>query len=172
MIWVWPWSLWHSGSADISYTSSFSRYCIISVPVFRPMDRASKRRQVKPLAASLLDVLDYDSSDDSDFEVGDADASGNQCLIRCTSFIVINEWIPVMTISYNVRSWTFQYVRFRVISSWSHPGVDYFQITVSSAIINNSTWPILNIQLSVSIYFYITCLGEFMYGVQKTARLC
>lgn len=31
-----------------------------------------KRRQVKPLAASLLDVLDYDSSDDSDFEVGDA----------------------------------------------------------------------------------------------------
>lgn len=31
-----------------------------------------KRRQVKPLAASLLDALDYDSSDDSDFEVGDA----------------------------------------------------------------------------------------------------
>ncbi|XP_058260835.1 PHD finger protein 14 isoform X1 [Hemibagrus wyckioides] len=42
------------------------------------MDRASKRRQVKPLAASLLDVLDYDSSDDSDFEVGDADASGSE----------------------------------------------------------------------------------------------
>uniref|UniRef100_A0A8B9KAJ8 PHD finger protein 14 n=1 Tax=Astyanax mexicanus TaxID=7994 RepID=A0A8B9KAJ8_ASTMX len=39
------------------------------------VDRTSKRRQVKPLAASLLDVLDYDSSDDSDFEVGDADAS-------------------------------------------------------------------------------------------------
>ncbi|XP_026989577.1 PHD finger protein 14 isoform X1 [Tachysurus fulvidraco] len=42
------------------------------------MDRASKRRQVKPLAASLLDVLDYDSSDDSDFEVGDADATGSE----------------------------------------------------------------------------------------------
>ncbi|XP_055768782.1 PHD finger protein 14-like isoform X3 [Salvelinus fontinalis] len=42
------------------------------------MDRESKRRQVKPLAASLLDALDYDSSDDSDFEVGDADASGSE----------------------------------------------------------------------------------------------
>uniref|UniRef100_A0A8C8M7F3 PHD finger protein 14 n=1 Tax=Oncorhynchus tshawytscha TaxID=74940 RepID=A0A8C8M7F3_ONCTS len=42
------------------------------------VDRGSKHRQVKPLAASLLDALDYDSSDDSDFEVGDADASGNQ----------------------------------------------------------------------------------------------
>ncbi|KAK5911691.1 hypothetical protein CgunFtcFv8_005843 [Champsocephalus gunnari] len=44
------------------------------------MDRGVKRRQVKPLAASLLDALDYDSSDDSDFEVGDAtgsDGSGN-----------------------------------------------------------------------------------------------
>ncbi|XP_072561600.1 PHD finger protein 14 isoform X3 [Paramormyrops kingsleyae] len=39
------------------------------------MDRASKRRQVKPLAASLLDALDYDSSDDSDFQVGDASGS-------------------------------------------------------------------------------------------------
>uniref|UniRef100_A0A674E6Z4 PHD finger protein 14 n=1 Tax=Salmo trutta TaxID=8032 RepID=A0A674E6Z4_SALTR len=39
------------------------------------VDRGSKRRQVKPLAASLLDALDYDSSDDSDFEVGDADGS-------------------------------------------------------------------------------------------------
>ncbi|XP_036371615.1 PHD finger protein 14 isoform X2 [Megalops cyprinoides] len=39
------------------------------------MDRGSKRRQVKPLAASLLDALDYDSSDDSDFEVGDASGS-------------------------------------------------------------------------------------------------
>ncbi|KAB5517817.1 hypothetical protein PHYPO_G00171540 [Pangasianodon hypophthalmus] len=47
-------------------------------PSLSPMDRASKRRQVKPLAASLLDVLDYDSSDDSDFEVGDADASGSE----------------------------------------------------------------------------------------------
>lgn len=36
------------------------------------VDRGSKRRQVKPLADSLLDALDYDSSDDSDFEVGDA----------------------------------------------------------------------------------------------------
>ena len=41
------------------------------------MDRSLKRRQVKPLAASLLDALDYDSSDDSDFEVGDA--SGKHC---------------------------------------------------------------------------------------------
>uniref|UniRef100_A0A8C8F6B8 PHD finger protein 14 n=1 Tax=Oncorhynchus tshawytscha TaxID=74940 RepID=A0A8C8F6B8_ONCTS len=42
------------------------------------VDRGSKRRQVKPLAASLLDALDYDSSDDSDFKVGDADASGSE----------------------------------------------------------------------------------------------
>ncbi|KAK7823562.1 hypothetical protein U0070_004676 [Myodes glareolus] len=44
------------------------------------MDRSSKRRQVKPLAASLLEALDYDSSDDSDFKVGDAsdsEGSGN-----------------------------------------------------------------------------------------------
>ncbi|KAM9307159.1 LOW QUALITY PROTEIN: PHD finger protein 14 [Pholidichthys leucotaenia] len=39
------------------------------------MDRGLKRRQVKPLAASLLDALDYDSSDDSDFEVGDGSGS-------------------------------------------------------------------------------------------------
>uniref|UniRef100_A0A8C4YWL8 PHD finger protein 14 n=1 Tax=Gadus morhua TaxID=8049 RepID=A0A8C4YWL8_GADMO len=39
------------------------------------VDRGLKRRQVKPLAASLLEALDYDSSDDSDFEVGDASAS-------------------------------------------------------------------------------------------------
>ncbi|XP_067268370.1 PHD finger protein 14 isoform X3 [Chanodichthys erythropterus] len=39
------------------------------------LDRGSKRRQVKPLADSLLDALDYDSSDDSDFEVGDASGS-------------------------------------------------------------------------------------------------
>ncbi|XP_035286364.1 PHD finger protein 14 isoform X2 [Anguilla anguilla] len=39
------------------------------------MDRGSKRRQVKPLAASLLEALDYDSSDDSDFEVEDASGS-------------------------------------------------------------------------------------------------
>ncbi|XP_006005888.1 PHD finger protein 14 isoform X3 [Latimeria chalumnae] len=44
------------------------------------MDRSSKRRQVTPLAASLLEVSDYDSSDDSDFQVGDAsdsEGSGN-----------------------------------------------------------------------------------------------
>uniref|UniRef100_A0A8D0LBQ9 PHD finger protein 14 n=1 Tax=Sphenodon punctatus TaxID=8508 RepID=A0A8D0LBQ9_SPHPU len=39
------------------------------------MDRSSKRRPVKPLAASLLEALDYDSSDDSDFKVGDASDS-------------------------------------------------------------------------------------------------
>uniref|UniRef100_A0A6I8S8V6 PHD finger protein 14 n=1 Tax=Xenopus tropicalis TaxID=8364 RepID=A0A6I8S8V6_XENTR len=39
------------------------------------MDRSSKRRQVKPLATSLLEALDYDSSDDSDFKVGDASDS-------------------------------------------------------------------------------------------------
>ncbi|XP_066571625.1 PHD finger protein 14 isoform X2 [Amia ocellicauda] len=39
------------------------------------MERGSKRRQVKPLADSLLDALDYDSSDDSDFEVGEASGS-------------------------------------------------------------------------------------------------
>ncbi|XP_046874812.1 PHD finger protein 14 isoform X4 [Hypomesus transpacificus] len=42
------------------------------------MDRGSKRRQVKPLAASLLDALDYDSSDDSDFEVGEEGGSGSE----------------------------------------------------------------------------------------------
>ncbi|XP_010153259.1 PREDICTED: PHD finger protein 14 [Eurypyga helias] len=42
---------------------------------FNLMDRSSKRRQVKPLAASLLEALDYDSSDDSDFKVGDASDS-------------------------------------------------------------------------------------------------
>ncbi|OPJ81867.1 PHD finger protein 14-like [Patagioenas fasciata monilis] len=44
-------------------------------PKARFMDRSSKRRQVKPLAASLLEALDYDSSDDSDFKVGDASDS-------------------------------------------------------------------------------------------------
>lgn len=39
------------------------------------MDRGSKRRQVKPLADSLLDALDYDSSDDSDFKVGESSGS-------------------------------------------------------------------------------------------------
>lgn len=48
--------------------------CLLSW--FFSVDRSLKRRQVKPLAASLLDALDYDSSDDSDFEVGDS--SGKQ----------------------------------------------------------------------------------------------
>lgn len=53
----------------IILTSSFCFVlCIFCVSV----ERNVKRRQVKPLAASLLDALDYDSSDDSDFEVGDA----------------------------------------------------------------------------------------------------
>ncbi|KAL0619490.1 PHD finger protein 14 [Plecturocebus cupreus] len=50
------------------------------LPMELSMDRSSKRRQVKPLAASLLEALDYDSSDDSDFKVGDAsdsEGSGN-----------------------------------------------------------------------------------------------
>uniref|UniRef100_A0A6Q2Y886 PHD finger protein 14 n=1 Tax=Esox lucius TaxID=8010 RepID=A0A6Q2Y886_ESOLU len=51
------------------------------------VDRGSKRRQVKPLAASLLDALDYDSSDDSDFEVGDADASGNEAVVGVISHV-------------------------------------------------------------------------------------
>ncbi|XP_072010474.1 PHD finger protein 14 isoform X2 [Engystomops pustulosus] len=44
------------------------------------MDRSSKRRQVKPLATSLLEALDYDSSDDSDFKVGDASDSEGSVL--------------------------------------------------------------------------------------------
>lgn len=52
----------------ITYFEVLILFCIFSVLV----DRSLKRRQVKPLAASLLDALDYDSSDDSDFEVGDA----------------------------------------------------------------------------------------------------
>ncbi|ETE70210.1 PHD finger protein 14, partial [Ophiophagus hannah] len=43
--------------------------------ILETVDRSSKRRQVKPLAASLLEALDYDSSDDSDFKVGDASDS-------------------------------------------------------------------------------------------------
>uniref|UniRef100_A0A3Q3WKR8 Uncharacterized protein n=1 Tax=Mola mola TaxID=94237 RepID=A0A3Q3WKR8_MOLML len=53
--------------------------CVLCIFPFL-VDRNLKRRQVKPLAASLLDALDYDSSDDSDFEVGDAsgsDGTGN-----------------------------------------------------------------------------------------------
>ncbi|XP_078519921.1 PHD finger protein 14 isoform X10 [Lissotriton helveticus] len=39
------------------------------------MDRSSKRRRVKPLADCLLEALDYDSSDDSDFKVGEDSGS-------------------------------------------------------------------------------------------------
>uniref|UniRef100_A0A4W3HI25 PHD finger protein 14 n=1 Tax=Callorhinchus milii TaxID=7868 RepID=A0A4W3HI25_CALMI len=39
------------------------------------VERGPKKRQVKPLATSLLEALDYDSSDDSDFKVGDASDS-------------------------------------------------------------------------------------------------
>lgn len=46
--------------------------CCVFVVLHSSVDRSLKRRQVKPLAASLLDALDYDSSDDSDFEVGDS----------------------------------------------------------------------------------------------------
>ncbi|MXQ83317.1 hypothetical protein E5288_WYG001471 [Bos mutus] len=71
------------------YQSSTSALPVLSQPLPRSppndhlgflMDRSSKRRQVKPLAASLLEALDYDSSDDSDFKVGDAsdsEGSGN-----------------------------------------------------------------------------------------------
>lgn len=45
---------------------------------------------MKPLAASLLEALDYDSSDDSDFKVGDA--SGKYAFssprFRIISFLV------------------------------------------------------------------------------------
>lgn len=51
--------------------------CFVLSNLHLLVDRSLKRRQVKPLAASLLDALDYDSSDDSDFEVGDA--SGKHC---------------------------------------------------------------------------------------------
>lgn len=54
------------------------------------VDRSSKRRQVKPLAASLLEALDYDSSDDSDFKVGDASGKyvSSSLLLRITSFLL------------------------------------------------------------------------------------
>jgi len=53
------------------------------------VDRSLKRRQVKPLAASLLDALDYDSSDDSDFEVGDTSGEYGLCnfsYLKSTAF--------------------------------------------------------------------------------------
>ena len=57
------------GALYVSGTVHFI-HCHVFLPDL--VDRGLKRRQVKPLAASLLDALDYDSSDDSDFEVGDA----------------------------------------------------------------------------------------------------
>lgn len=57
---------------------------------FPAVDRSSKRRQVKPLAASLLEALDYDSSDDSDFKVGDASGkyASSSPQLRIISFLV------------------------------------------------------------------------------------
>uniref|UniRef100_A0A7N6BJ39 PHD finger protein 14 n=1 Tax=Anabas testudineus TaxID=64144 RepID=A0A7N6BJ39_ANATE len=65
---------------DVSVYSNFVFCCFVFCNSPSLVDRSLKRRQVKPLAASLLDALDYDSSDDSDFEVGDAsgsDGTGN-----------------------------------------------------------------------------------------------
>lgn len=44
---------------------------------------------MKPLAASLLEALDYDSSDDSDFKVGDASGkyAFSSPLFRIISFL-------------------------------------------------------------------------------------
>ncbi|XP_024920858.1 PHD finger protein 14 isoform X2 [Cynoglossus semilaevis] len=62
--------------SDIVHTNCCRNDSDIASCLTKPrMDRSLKRRQVKPLAASLLDALDYDSSDDSDFEVGDASGS-------------------------------------------------------------------------------------------------
>lgn len=52
--------------------TTYSNFVFLCFVLSFLVDRSLKRRQVKPLAASLLDALDYDSSDDSDFEVGDA----------------------------------------------------------------------------------------------------
>lgn len=45
---------------------------------------------MKPLAASLLEALDYDSSDDSDFKVGDASGkyASSSPWFRIISFLV------------------------------------------------------------------------------------
>uniref|UniRef100_A0A8C9X637 PHD finger protein 14 n=1 Tax=Sander lucioperca TaxID=283035 RepID=A0A8C9X637_SANLU len=60
---------------DITAHPNFVSLCFVLCYSPPLVDRSLKRRQVKPLAASLLDALDYDSSDDSDFEVGDASGS-------------------------------------------------------------------------------------------------
>lgn len=41
---------------------------------------------MKPLAASLLEALDYDSSDDSDFKVGDA--SGKYAFSSIQNYLI------------------------------------------------------------------------------------
>lgn len=58
------------------------------------VDRSSKRRQVKPLAASLLEALDYDSSDDSDFKVGDA---SGKCFLLASLFPAFCSWADFQT---------------------------------------------------------------------------
>lgn len=52
---------------------------------------------MKPLAASLLEALDYDSSDDSDFKVGDA--SGKCVCLPASEF----SWLLVCGCSFNIR---------------------------------------------------------------------
>ncbi|KAF4794262.1 PHD finger protein 14 [Turdus rufiventris] len=70
-----------SGSLGVRITGLLGRICFQELVrlakqlMVAGLDRSSKRRQVKPLAASLLEALDYDSSDDSDFKVGDASDS-------------------------------------------------------------------------------------------------
>ena len=44
---------------------------------------------MKPLAASLLEALDYDSSDDSDFKVGDA---SGKCFLLSSLFSASWNW--------------------------------------------------------------------------------
>lgn len=73
--------------SDYNHDSNFSYICFLYIfPCL--VDRSLKRRQVKPLAASLLDALDYDSSDDSDFEVGDASGK-NRLLFLAASDILM-----------------------------------------------------------------------------------
>ncbi|XP_043995047.1 PHD finger protein 14 isoform X2 [Gambusia affinis] len=81
---LYPWQQHHILTTSLWYTPLSTEHAVEEslVPLLNgvQMDRSLKRRQVKPLAASLLDALDYDSSDDSDFEVEDAsgsDGTGN-----------------------------------------------------------------------------------------------
>ena len=50
---------------------------------------------MKPLAASLLEALDYDSSDDSDFKVGDA---SGKCLFLASLFPALWSWADFQTL--------------------------------------------------------------------------